>query len=101
VIGTGGLTGPGVGDGGDVGSSRPLQPAPRTAATSRAMVRLIRHSYLSKRFRSADRTDKNKNRSLLLESINRGEWTGVARFPTARVRYPRLASATLGRFRKA
>ena len=33
-----------------------------------------------------------------LASVNRGEWTGVARFPAVRVRYAR---ATLGRFLKA
>jgi hypothetical protein len=45
---------------GGVGSFSPLRTPPRTRATSSAIVRLMRYSRLSKRFRSADRTDENK-----------------------------------------
>jgi hypothetical protein len=33
----------------------------------------------------------------LLQSVERGEWTTVARFPAARARYARYAKATLRR----
>jgi hypothetical protein len=42
------------------------------AATSRAIVRLIKHSRLSKRFRGADRTDGNKNREMLPTNRRQG-----------------------------
>jgi hypothetical protein len=35
----------------------------------------------------------------LLQSVDRGEWTTVARFPAARARYARYAKATLRRRR--
>jgi hypothetical protein len=37
----------------------------------------------------------------LLQSVERGEWTTVARFPTARARYARYTKATLRRRRTA
>ena len=36
----------------------------------------------------------------LLKSVNRGEWTPVARLPAVRARYARFPSATLDRLRK-
>ena len=48
----------------DSRSQPPQTTIVRAGATSSAIVRLIRLSHLSKRFRSADRPDENKNRSL-------------------------------------
>jgi hypothetical protein len=60
-----------------------------TEEMSRANRRLHRAPTLDARVRA------------LLQSVERGEWTTVARFPAARARYARYVKATLRRRRTA